>query len=60
MSKPKNRLGGKTVPKSGKPRLQLKGRIFIQNITDICKHEETRMPTKSELIPLHFSCKDID
>jgi hypothetical protein len=34
-SKQKNKvLGTKTVDKKGRPRLQLKGRIFMQNVTD--------------------------
>ncbi|EMC98223.1 hypothetical protein BAUCODRAFT_54700, partial [Baudoinia panamericana UAMH 10762] len=35
-SKPKNKLSGKPmVDKRGKPKLQLKGRIFMQNVTDL-------------------------
>ena len=36
-NKPKNRLAGKTLDKDkkGKHRLQLKGRIFMQNVTDV-------------------------
>ena len=36
-NKPKNRLGNNKslVDKKGKPRLQLKGRIFMQNVTDV-------------------------
>lgn len=33
--KPKNRLGVKSTAKPGKLRLQLKGRIFMQNVTDV-------------------------
>jgi cell division control protein 24 len=36
LSKPKNKLASKPlVDKRGKPKLQLKGRIFMQNVTDI-------------------------
>ena len=38
VNKAKNRLGGKNVDKNGKPRLQLKGRIFMQNVTDILNY----------------------
>ena len=37
-NKPKNKMLGNTKPlvdKKGKPRLQLKGRIFMQNVTDV-------------------------
>ena len=37
-NKPKNKMLGNTKPlvdKRGKPRLQLKGRIFMQNVTDV-------------------------
>lgn len=36
-NKPKNRLGNNKslIDKKGKPRLQLKGRIFMQNVTDV-------------------------
>ena len=37
-NKAKNRLAGKNVDKKGKPRLQLKGRIFMQNVTDILNY----------------------
>ena len=47
LSKPKNRLASRAASRTGKPRLQLKGRIFIQNITDILKNEETRVTTNS-------------
>lgn len=36
LSKPKNKLASKPlVDKRGKPKLQLKGRIFMQNVTDL-------------------------
>lgn len=36
LSKPKNKIATKTlVDKRGKPKLQLKGRIFMQNVTDL-------------------------
>ncbi len=36
LSKPKNKLSNKQlVDKRGKPKLQLKGRIFMQNVTDL-------------------------
>ncbi|QIW98707.1 hypothetical protein AMS68_004225 [Peltaster fructicola] len=36
LSKPKNKLASKQlVDKKGKPKMQLKGRIFMQNVTDI-------------------------
>ena len=38
MNKPKNKMLGNNktlVDKKGKPRLQLKGRIFMQNVTDV-------------------------
>nr|POE47005.1 rho guanine nucleotide exchange factor scd1 [Quercus suber] len=36
MSKPKNKLSSKQlVDRRGKPKLQLKGRIFMQNVTDL-------------------------
>ena len=36
-SKAKNKMKGKPlVDKKGKPKLQLKGRIFMQNVTDVC------------------------
>ena len=36
MSKPKNKLASKPlVDKRGKPKLQLKGRIFMQNVTNL-------------------------
>ena len=36
MSKPKNKLASKPpVDKRGKAKLQLKGRIFMQNVTDL-------------------------
>ncbi|KAK4543008.1 hypothetical protein LTR36_006006 [Oleoguttula mirabilis] len=36
LSKPKNKLSSKQlVDKRGKPKLQLKGRIFMQNVTDL-------------------------
>jgi len=35
-TKAKNKMKGKPmVDKKGKPRLQLKGRIFMQNVTDV-------------------------
>ena len=40
-NKAKNRLGGKNVDKKGKPRLQLKGRIFMQNVTDILNYSRS-------------------
>ena len=36
-NKPKTKLGTKTTDKKGRPKLQLKGRIFMQNVTDITK-----------------------
>ena len=38
MNKPKNKMLGNTKPlvdKKGQPKLQLKGRIFMQNVTDV-------------------------
>jgi cell division control protein 24 len=36
LTKPKNKLSNKTlVDNKGKPKLQLKGRIFMQNVTDL-------------------------
>ena len=36
LNKPKNKLSNKQlVDKRGKPKLQLKGRIFMQNVTDL-------------------------
>lgn len=36
LSKPKNKLSNKQLlDKRGKPKLQLKGRIFMQNVTDL-------------------------
>lgn len=36
LSKPKNKLSNKNlVDNKGKPKLQLKGRIFMQNVTDL-------------------------
>lgn len=37
LSKPKNKLSSKNLvdKASGKPKLQLKGRIFMQNVTDL-------------------------
>ncbi|MCJ1476572.1 hypothetical protein MMC13_005238 [Lambiella insularis] len=40
-NKAKNRLGNKNVDKKGKPRLQLKGRIFMQNVTDILQYTKS-------------------
>ena len=40
-NKAKNKLSGKSVPK-GKQRLQLKGRIWISNITDIVTYNKNR------------------
>ena len=40
-NKAKNRLGNKSVDKKGKPRLQLKGRIFMQNVTDILHYSKS-------------------
>ena len=37
-NKPKNKMLGNSKPlvdKKGKPKLQLKGRIFMQNVTDV-------------------------
>lgn len=35
-SKPKNKISSRPlVDKRGKPKLQLKGRIFMQNVTDV-------------------------
>ena len=34
-NKPKTKLGTKTTDKKGRPKLQLKGRIFMQNVTDV-------------------------
>lgn len=37
-NKPKNKMSTKPlVDKKGKPKLQLKGRIFMQNVTDVLK-----------------------
>ena len=39
-NKPKNRLvSSRSIDKKGKPRLQLKGRIFMQNVTDVVRFE---------------------
>lgn len=36
LNKPKNKLSNKNlVDNKGKPKLQLKGRIFMQNVTDL-------------------------
>ena len=37
MNKPKNRTGFNRTPvaRNGRPKLQLKGRIFMQNVTDV-------------------------
>lgn len=36
LSKPKNKLSNKNLTDNkGKPKLQLKGRIFMQNVTDL-------------------------
>ncbi|MCJ1414224.1 hypothetical protein MMC32_000549 [Xylographa parallela] len=40
-NKAKNRLGNKGLDKKGKPRLQLKGRIFMQNVTDILHYSKS-------------------
>ena len=40
MNKPKNRATFNRTPvaKNGKPKLQLKGRIFMQNVTDVVSY----------------------
>lgn len=44
LSKPKNKLATKQlVDKKGKPKMQLKGRIFMQNVTDIIVAGKTGM-----------------
>lgn len=46
LSKPKNKLASKPlVDKRGKPKLQLKGRIFMQNVTDLVSLSKPGMDT---------------
>ncbi len=46
LSKPKNKLSNKQlVDKRGKPKLQLKGRIFMQNVTDLLSLSKPGMTT---------------
>ena len=53
LNKPKNRLTNRNIDKKGKPRLQLKGRIFMQNVTNVVSFvdEKTSKDSKSRLTP---------
>lgn len=42
-NKPKNRLANTRAP-NGKPKLQLKGRIFMQNVTDLIQLQKPGKP----------------
>ena len=38
VNKPKNKMSTRSlVDKKGRPKMQLKGRIFMQNVTDVVK-----------------------
>ena len=56
LSKPKNKLSNKQlVDKRGKPKLQLKGRIFMQNVTDLISLAKPGMPADIAFLKVRSS-----
>jgi hypothetical protein len=60
LSKPKNKLSNKQlVDKRGKPKLQLKGRIFMQNVTDLISLAKPGMTNTASTTLSVLSCERV-
>lgn len=60
VNKPKNKMSTRTlVTKDGKPKLQLKGRIFMQNVTETISLQKPGKTTSLPSIPTTNNCRFI-
>ena len=58
VNKPKNKMSTRTlVTKDGKPKLQLKGRIFMQNVTETISLQKPGKTTSLLSIPTTNNCR---